>query len=439
MAFFNLDFKHPRARLTPANRVSSPYSRTLTCIGWLLGTCLPAASLANPAPDVNPTSWAHCLARLQPQALQAGVTRNTWQSMLEGIEPDATVLEKLDNQPEFRTPIWDYLAGLVDDERIAEGQRLLAEHAATLERVQAAYGVTPATVVAVWGVESNFGQSFGRYPLVQALGTLSCYGRRQAFFQKELYATLRIAQGGHVAPSALVGSWAGAFGQTQFMPTTYERLAIDFDGDGKRDLTTSIPDALASTAHFLQKAGWRTGMPWGMEVKLPTGFSTDNEGRRTKRPASVWSERGVRTLDGRDPVQVWGADTPLGLMVPGQRAVGAQPELGTGPAFLVSRNFDALFSYNAAESYGLAIAHLSDRLLGKPPFAAPWPTDDAGLSRAQRRELQTLLTLRGHDIGSIDGMLGERSRAAIRVEQTRLGHTSTGRGGQKLLKALQSP
>ena len=180
-------------------------------------------------------------------------------------------------------------------------------------------------------------------------------------------------------------------------------------------------------------------MPWGMEVKLPPGFSTDNEGRRTKRSASVWSERGVRTLDGRDPVQVWGADTQLGLMVPGQRAVGAQPELGTGPAFLVSRNFDALYSYNAAESYGLAIAHLSDRLLGKPPFVAPWPTDDAGLSRAQRRELQTLLTLRGHDIGSIDGMLGEKSRAAIRAEQTRLGHAATGRGGQRILKALQSP
>lgn len=410
--------------------------RGVACALLCGGAWAPGIAMAAPA-DPDPTAWAQCLNRLQPQAQQAGVTAQTWGTLFSGIQPDATVLEKLDNQPEFKTPIWDYLAGLVDDERVAQGQRLLAEHAATLDRVAAAYGVDAATVVAVWGVESNFGQSFGRYPLVQALGTLSCFGRRQAFFQKELYATLRIAQGGHVAPQALVGSWAGAFGHTQFMPTTYERLAVDFDGDGKRDLTASVPDALASTAHFLQKAGWKSGIPWGVEVSLPTGMSTQGEGRRTKRTASVWAERGVRTVDGRSPVAVFGADTPLGLMVPANGAPGALPNLGTGPAFLVSRNFDAVYSYNAAESYGLAIAHLSDRLRGKGPFATAWPTDDAGLARAQRRELQTLLTLRGHDIGDIDGMLGEKSRTAIRAEQTRLGHTVNGRGGQKLLQALQ--
>ncbi|MBY0466064.1 MAG: lytic murein transglycosylase [Burkholderiales bacterium] len=403
---------------------------------WCVSLCAHAASTAAHA-EIDPASWAQCLGRLQPQAQQAGVTAQTWGTLFSGIQPDGTVLEKLDNQPEFKTPIWDYLAGLVDDERVAQGQRLLTEHAATLDSVAAVYGVDPATVMAVWGVESNFGQSFGRYPLVQALGTLSCFGRRQAFFQKELYATLRIAQGGHVAPHALVGSWAGAFGHTQFMPTTYERLAVDFDGDGKRDLTASVPDALASTANFLQKAGWKPGIPWGVEVSVPAGMSTQGEGRRTKRAASVWAERGVRTVDGRSPVTVFGADAQLGLMVPASGAPGAVPGLGMGPAFLVSRNFDAVYSYNAAESYGLAIAHLSDRLRGKGPFATAWPTDDAGLSRAQRRELQTLLTLRGHDIGDIDGMLGDKSRAAIRAEQTRLGHAINGRGGQKLLQALQ--
>ena len=385
-----------------------------------------AAQPTPPAPDAN--TWAACLQRLQPQAAQAGVNATTWADALQGVAPDADVLGKLDNQPEFKTPIWDYLAGLVDDERVADGQQMLNLHANTLARAESAYGVPAATVVAVWGVESNFGQGFGRYPLVQALGTLSCFGRRQAFFQKELFATLRIRQRGDVPPERLVGSWAGAFGHTQFMPTTYERLAVDFDGDGRRDLTASVPDALASTAHFLQKAGWKPGLRWGVEVKLPAGFNAGGEGRRTKRPASTWDQRGVKPVAGGSATDVFGADTPLGLLLPAG---------GQGPAFLVSRNFDAIYSYNAAESYGLAIAHLSDRLRGAASFVTPWPTDDPGLSRAQRRELQHLLALRGHDIGAVDGMLGDKSRKAIRAEQTRLAHEVNGRAGQRLLKALQ--
>lgn len=427
MAFFTHNFKLTTLyTLVPFALVASQ---------GLVSSAWGQAPQPQAAPTLSPASWNQCLQRLQPTAQSAGVTAATWLTHLEGIQPDATVLTKLDNQPEFKTPIWDYLAALVDDERVADGQRHMALHAATLQAVAARYGVDPATVVAVWGVESNFGQSFGRYPLVQALGTLSCFGRRQAFFQKELYATLRILQGGHVAPEAMVGSWAGAFGHTQFMPTTYERLAVDFDGDGRRDLTSSIPDALASTAHFLQKAGWRTGLVWGAEVKLPTGVSTQGEGRRTKRPASTWTGRGLRLANGQAIDSVFPPDTPLGLMTP----AGAN-----GPAFLVSRNFDALYSYNAAESYGLAIAHLSDRLRdqglpGGRMFTTDWPTDDPGLSRVQRRELQTLLLMRGHDIGEVDGMLGEKSRQAIRIEQARLGHEVTARAGQKLLNALQRP
>jgi lytic murein transglycosylase len=389
-----------------------------------------AVAQTSPPPEPDAAVWAACLKKLRPQAARAGVSASTWTAAFKNVTPDGGVLSKLDNQPEFKTPIWDYLAGLVDDERVADGQRQLQTHLPTLERVAQAYGVDPATVVAVWGVESNFGQSFGRYPLVQALGTLSCFGRRQAFFQQELLATLHILQRGDVPPERLVGSWAGAFGHTQFMPTTYERLAVDFDGDGRRDLTASVPDALASTAHFLQKAGWKSGLRWGVEVKLPAGFNLTGEGRRTKRPASTWAERGVQPVAGGSATAVFGADTPLGLMT----LAGAN-----GPAFLVSRNFDAIYGYNAAESYGLAIAHLSDRLRGGTPFATPWPTDDPGLSRAQRRELQTLLAQRGHDIGTVDGMLGDKSRAAIKAEQTRLGHEANGRAGQKLLKALQQP
>ncbi len=402
----------------------------------IAGFCAAASAQAPSAPATGPTPQAlsACLQALRPKALAAGVTGQTWDQALAQTAPMPDVLDKLNHQPEFKTPIWDYMAALVDDERVADGLRQQRTHADTLSRVQQRFGVDAATVVAVWGVESNFGQALGRTPLLQALPTLSCAGRRTGFFQTELMAVLRILQAGHVAPDQLVGSWAGAFGQTQFMPTTYERLAVDFDGDGRRDLTGSVPDALASTANFLQKAGWRDGLPWGFEVRLPAGFDVAGEGRRTKRPASHWAQRGVQPVRADLRVTGWGADLPLGLMTP------AGP---SGPSFLVSRNFDALFSYNAAESYGLAIAHLSDRLRlpeGHPhAFATPWPTDDPGLSRAQRRELQTLLTLRGHDVGAIDGLLGERSRAAIRAEQARLGHVVDGRAGQRLLQALSTP
>ena len=384
--------------------------------------CLP--SLAQTSATESP-EFTQCIAGLQGAARSAGVSAATYERLTQGLAPDMSVIEKLNFQPEFRTAIWDYLAGLVDEERVAEGRALLAKHANTLRRVEQRYGVDPATVVAVWGVESNFGQTFGKYPLMQALGTLSCFGRRQGYFRGELFAAMRILQKGDIAPERLVGSWAGAFGHTQFMPSTFERLAVDFDGDGRADLMDNASDALASTANFLAKAGWRTGQPWGVEVKLPEGFSTSGEGRRSKRAISEWNARGVKRVDGSAlPADAGSA----GLLTP----AGAM-----GPAFLVFRNFDALYSYNAAESYGLAIAHLSDRLRGGGPFVTPWPTDDPGISRAERRELQGLLILRGHDIGEVDGMLGERSRAAIRIEQQRLGQEVNGRGGLKLLRALR--
>jgi lytic murein transglycosylase len=386
-------------------------------------TALPA--FAQTAPASAPPDFIHCLDSLQGEARAAGVSESSYRMLTRGVVPDMSVIEKLNYQPEFSTPIWDYLSGLVDDERVQQGQAMLRQHADTLARVQQRFGVEPATVVAVWGVESNFGQSLGKYPLVQALGTLSCYGRRQAFFRGELYSAMRILQAGHVAPERLIGSWAGAFGHTQFMPTTFERLAVDGDGDGKRDLMDNTTDALASTANFLAKAGWQSGQPWGFEVKLSRGLNTGDEGRRSKRPISEWSARGLRKVDGSPLPDHLGS---AGLMTP------SGP---TGPAFLVFKNFDAIYSYNAAESYGLAIAHLSDRLRGAGPFVTPWPTDDPGLSRAERRELQGLLVLRGHEIGEVDGMLGDKSRAAIRVEQARLGHEANGRGGMKLLRALR--
>lgn len=390
---------------------------------------LPLAAAAQTPPNAAPEAALQaCFAELQPAARAAGVTPETWRRHTAGLTALPDVLDKLDQQPEFRTPIWDYLAALVDDERVAQGLAMLEQHRQVLDEVAQRHGVDPATVVAVWGVESNFGQTFGKYPLVQALGTLSCQGRRQTFFRGELFAALRILQADHVAPERLVGSWAGAFGHTQFMPTTYERLAVDFDGDGRRDLIDSVPDALASTANFLTRAGWKDGLPWGFEVRLPEGFSTEGQGRKLRQPMARWRDLGLRRADGAPLPEL---DAPAGLMTP------AGP---LGPAFLVTKNFDAIYSYNAAESYGLAIAHLADRLRGAGPFVTPWPTDDAGLSRAERRELQQRLAARGHDIGAIDGLLGERSRAAIRAERSRLfgERAPDGRAGQKLLRTLRA-
>ncbi|MBT0961799.1 lytic murein transglycosylase [Denitromonas iodatirespirans] len=372
------------------------------------------------------TDFDACLARLRGEAASHQVSTDTFDRLTAGLAPDPTVLEALDRQPEFVTPIWDYLAALVDDERIADGKAMLGQWREVLDKVEAEYGVDPATVVAVWGVESNFGRNFGSRSLITSLATLSCEGRRQSYFRGEFFTTLQIVQAGHIAPERLTGSWAGAFGHTQFMPSTFMRVAVDFDGDGRRDLIDSVPDALASTANYLKRAGWRTGEPWGYEVRLPAGFDASVTGRKARRPLAEWVRLGVRRVDG---TAIAPDDTSAALLLP----AGVD-----GPAFMVFRNFHAIYSYNAAESYALAIAHLSDRLRGGQPFVTAWPTDDPGIGRNERRELQTLLLARGHDIGEVDGMIGSRTRQAIAAEQTRLGFDANGRAGRKILDALRA-
>jgi glucose-6-phosphate 1-epimerase len=367
-----------------------------------------------------------CLARLEPAARAHGVSAATYAAHARGLVADPTVLEALDAQPEFVTPVWDYLAGLVDGERIADGKRLLREHAATLAAVSARYQVDKEAIVAVWGVESDFGRVFGKRPLLVSLATLSCEGRRQAYFREEFFATLKILQSGDVREADLRGSWAGAFGQTQFMPTTFLRLAVDFDKDGRRDLVGSAADALASTANYLSKGGWRAGEPWGFEVTLPARFDARNVGRKVRKPVSYWAALGVKRIDGAG---LGPADRAGALILP----AGVR-----GPAFLVFRNYDVIFAYNASESYSLAIALLSDQLRGARGLVAKWPTQDPGLSRAERRDLQRLLIARGHAIGEVDGMIGKASRDALVLEQKRLGLEADGRAGQRILRALRN-
>ena len=381
-----------------------------------------AALLA--APAAAQSDFRSCLADLRGQAASQGISPSTFDAAFSGVQPDKTVLEAMDNQPEFKTPIWDYMAALVDEERVADGRGAMRQHANALATAEGRYGVDRYVIAGVWGVESNFGKDIGGRPLVQSLATIACYGsRRRDYFRGELFATLKIVQNGDIDPRRLNGSWAGAFGHTQFMPTTYQRLAVDLDGDGRRDVVDSVPDAVGSTANFLRKAGWNSGLPWGFEVRIPERYNGPS-GRKTKRPVSSWASLGVRRIDGR---QLAG-DYPAGLLLP------AGPD---GPAFLVTKNFDALYSYNAAESYGLAIAVLSDRLRGSPGVRTPWPTDDPPLSRAERRELQRLLAARGYDVGEPDGRVGQKTRDAIKDVERRIGMAPTGRPGGKVLQALK--
>ncbi len=383
---------------------------------------IPALAVLAAAPAAR-ADFSGCIAGLKQAAIRSGVSPALAERALALKEPNEKVLELSAVQPEFKTPIWDYMAFLVDEERVRDGRALLQRHARVLAEAERRFGVDRHIVVAVWGVESNYGREMGEHFLPHALATLACAGGRRAnFWRSELLAALALVQRGDFALERLRGSWAGAFGQTQFMPSVYRRLAVDFDGDGRRDLIASVPDALASTANYLGRAKWQTGAPWMIEVKVPPGYAGP-QGRRNRLPLAAWAARGILRADGK-PL---GAGPPGGLLLPAGAA---------GPAFLVFANFDAIYAYNHAESYALAIAHLADRIQGLPGFRTPWPTDDPGLSRAERLQLQKLLIARGHLQGEADGKIGEQSRAAIRAAERALGWPETGRAGQKIFRAL---
>ena len=414
-----------RSPLAGLGRRTATLASALALVG-LAGT----AAAQDAPPALDDAAFRSCLAQLQGSAAFRNIDRATFAQHTQNLVPDPSVLVLLDKQPEFTLPVWDYIAVLVDNERVADGRAAYAKWQDTLRRIEQQSGVAPNIVMGVWGVESNFGQILGGRPLVQSLATLSCFGRRQSYFRGEFAATLRILQEGHIPAEKLVGSWAGAFGQTQFMPSTFFRSAVDFDGDGRRDIVDSVPDALASTAKFLQNAGYRRGEPWGFEVRLPPGMDTSDASRKNKRPIDAWRSAGVTLVDG----------SPLPDSLPSAGLLIPARSRGGGPAFLVGRNFDTLYSYNASENYALAIAQLSNLVAspgGSVAFVTPWPTDDPGLSRAQNRELQTLLLARGHDIGTADGLIGAKTREAIKAEQQRLGFKPDGRAGQKLLAALR--
>ena len=398
-------------------------------LATILLASLGSAQAQSAAPTLDQGQYQNCISQLRSSGLFTGISAATWAQAAPQLQADGTVLPLLDKQPEFSMPVWDYMAVLVDAERVRDGKAAYKAWRDVLQTMGQRYGVSPYLVAGVWGVESNFGQNLGGRPLITSLSTLSCFGRRQAYFKGEFANTLRILQNGDVALDKLNGSWAGAFGQTQFMPSTLLRLAQDGDGDGHKDIVASVPDALASTANFLAKAGFRTGQPWGYEVRLPANYQGIS-GRKNKQAMAYWRGLGLKLADGS---ALPDSLPQAGLLLPAGSA---------GPAFLVGKNFDTLYSYNASENYALAIAHLADLIAQNgdsrnTAFAQSWPTDDPGLSRAQNRELQTLLLAKGYDIGAADGMIGTKTREAIKAEAARLGLPATGRAGQKLLAALQ--
>lgn len=394
----------------------------------LLLTTLPAAAIAFTALTVTtstPTqaaSFKSCAANVKASVIKSGVSKKVARKAFADVAYDKKVVRFSKAQPEYKTPIWDYIAFLVDDERIATGRKMMKKHGRTLKAVERAYGVDRYSIAALWGVESNFGQNQGSFFIPHALTNLICAGRRAKFWRSELVEALKLVDRGDLKLKDLYGSWAGAFGQTQFIPSTYRRLAVDFDRDGRRDLVHSVPDALGSTANYLKRSGWRKGQPWGYEVKLPRGYKGPI-GRKGKASVASWSKRGIKKVGGG---KLTGSGS-AGLIRPAGR---------NGPAFLVFKNFDALYSYNLAESYALAISHLSDRMKGGKAFKTAWPTNDPGLSRAQRLDLQHRLNKKGFDVGEPDGKVGPATRAGIRKAEASLGLAVTGRPGMKVYRGL---
>lgn len=402
----------------------------ITAITTAIGLTLTAttAQAAKPsAPYLSNSEFQQCLDGLKNSSKFRGVDSYTFNNYRPS-EPDPSVIQSLNYQPEFQKDVWDYLSALVDKERVEDGIKAKYAMADTLRRIEARYGVKAEHVLGVWGVESNFGQTLGKKDLFQSLATLSCFDRRQSYFRGEFANALKIVQNGDIAASDMKGSWAGAFGQTQFMPGTFLDLAVDFDGDGRRDLVNSKPDALASTANFLKKRGYRSGEPWGYEVKIPEGFWGSNS-RKNKKSMTYWRNQGFTLADGRPlPYDLDRA----GLLLP----AGLE-----GPAFLVGKNFDTFYSYNASENYALAIAHLSDLIeredSSKTDFITAWPTDDPGISRKQAKEIQQALLNAGYDIGGVDGIIGDNTRTAIQQYQTSRGvFPADGRAGQKFYRLI---
>ncbi len=362
-----------------------------------------------------------------PEAQRRGISRALIDRALSAVRYDPGIDGLRTSQPEHVMPPWTYIGRLVSDARVAEGRRKLAEHGELLEAIERRFGVDRFTVLAIWGVESSYGRATGSRSVFDALATLSVGdGRRAGFWRRELLSALEIAQRGDVPPEGMTGSWAGAMGHTQFMPSSYLAHAVDFDADRRRDIWGSVADALASSANFLKASGWRPGARWGVEVRLPETAGPDALRSGNVLSLHEWQALGVVPVLGHSLDEEGSFEAEL-LMPSGRR----------GPAFLVSRNYRAILRYNNAIVYALAVGHLSDRLRGLPPIQSAWPLDDPPLGGAALKELQRHLVSLGHPVGQIDGIAGEATREAVRAYQRVAGLPVDGYPGRRLLEYVR--
>ncbi len=359
------------------------------------------------------------------RALAKGISPAVFDRAFRNVAYNTDVIRRDRNQSEFTKQIWEYLDSAVSRTRIENGRAALARHRKLLARIEARYGVEAEIVTAIWGLESAYGRHRGNTPVIEALATLAFDGRRGRFFENQLIAALRILQAGDVMPENMTGSWAGAMGHTQFIPTSYLAYAQDFTGDGRRDIWSDDPaDALASAAAYLARFGWRKGQPWGLEVRLPKGFDYRLAGTRNKKPVAEWLALGVRNAQGHGIPEYGRASILL-------------PAGARGAAFMIFDNFHVIERYNAADAYVIAVGHLADRIAGGKPIQHKWPRGDRPLRHSEKREMQQRLTAAGFDTGGVDGIIGPRTITAIRAFQARIGMIPDGYASHEILKQLR--
>jgi membrane-bound lytic murein transglycosylase B len=384
------------------------------------------AAAARPAPTQAATqTFAQWIERFWPAAKAAGITRATYDKAFKGMTPDPKVIEAANFQPEYVKPVGEYVDRVVSDKRIATGKQLLVQYKDLLDSLEKRYGVDRTILIAIWGVESNYGTQPGDMNVIRSLATLAYYNTKAAFARQQLIVALKILQHGDITLDQMNGSWAGAMGHTQFIPTTYQKFAVDYDGDGKRNIWTDIPDALGSTASYLKHSNWQPGQSWGYEVNLPKGFNLKKVSDKTLKPLGDWQKLGFARVNGEP------------FPRPGDKASLFAPAGANGPVFLVLNNFRALMHYNVSTSYALGVGHLSDRLKGNGPFVHPWPTDENHLALDQRIELQKLLVAKGLLVGDADGVIGPATLEAVKSFQRAKGLPVDGFPSRTILELLR--
>lgn len=346
------------------------------------------------------SAFSSYLESLWPDAKARGVSRKTFDMAFAGLTEDPSVVALTKRQSEFVQPIWSYVSSAASASRVAKGEQMARQWSATLDRIERTYGVPRSVLLGIWGMETGFGANTGGKDVIRSLATLAMERYRGDFFRGELLVALQILEKDHIRRADMTGSWAGAMGQTQFMPSSFMQYAVDFDGDGRRDIWTNVPEALASTANYLRQKGWQPGLPWGVEVKVPAGADLA-QGRRS---FAAWSAAGMRRADG-------------GAMPAQGEASIFFPAGAHGPAFLLTDNFLAIKAYNSSDAYALGVAHLGDRAVGGRALVAGWPTHLPQLSKEQTQEVQHRLNALGYDNGEPDGRIGTKTREAVKTYQ----------------------